>query len=345
MPAFRNCDKHLCAFIYFNMNEPINTGWKEILGCCLPEHIFFALRAVDEGISQRIEEIRLRTGRPLMVYTGEKGFCVGAGGSISDTSGITVTSDDMERTFGAVTGKSAYAYENELKQGFLTLSGGIRAGFAGSAVIQGGAIKTYRGISGVNFRIPCHASGICTQLLPYISKRGQLKSTLILSAPKLGKTTLARDIARSAGSGIGLIRSKVTVIDERQELAAAEYGEPLFDVGTETDVISNVNKAEGVFMALRALSPDVIVTDEIGRNEDLEALREVANTGVVMVTTAHAPDLASLLERFFFKRLFEEGMFEAYVALSASLGRITVEQVYDARGQGQLSAPMRLEAV
>ena len=72
-----------------------------------------------------------------------------------------------------------------------------------------------------------------------------------------------RDIARSAGSGLGLSRSKVSVIDERQELAAAEYGEPLFDVGTETDVISNVAKAAGVFMALRALSPDVIVTDEI----------------------------------------------------------------------------------
>ncbi len=327
------------------MNEPINTGWRNILGCCLPEHIFEALRAVDAGISQRIEEIRLRTGRPLMVYTSDKGYCVGAGGRLFDADGITVTSDDMEQTFSAITGKSAYAYENELKQGFLTLSGGIRAGFAGSAVSAGGAIKTYRGISGVNFRIPCYTSGICMKLLPYISEHGLLKNTLILSAPKLGKTTLARDIARSAGSGFGLIRSKVSVIDERQELAAAEYGEPLFDVGTETDVISNVAKAEGVFMALRALSPDVIVTDEIGRSEDLTALREVANTGVVMVTTAHAPDLNSLLERLFFKKVFEEGMFDAYVALSATLGRITVEQVYDACGQGMLDNPMRLEAV
>ncbi len=327
------------------MNEPMNTGWKELLGRCLPEHLFAALRAVDESVSQRIEEIRLRTGRPLMVYTGENGYCVSAGGRLSGTSGILVTSEDMEQAFGAVTGKSAYAYETELKQGFLTLSCGIRAGFAGSAVIQDGAIKTYRGISGINFRIPCHALGICTRLLPYISAQGMLKSTLILSAPKLGKTTLARDIARSAGSGMGLVRSKVTVIDERQELAAAEYGEPLFDVGTETDVISNVSKAAGVFMALRALSPDVIVTDEIGRSEDLEALREVASAGVVMVTTAHAPDLKSLLERLFFKKVFEEGMFESYVTLSASLGRITVEQVYDARGQGQLPAPMKLEAV
>lgn len=280
-----------------------------------------------------------------MIYTSERGFCVGADGQLSESSGLMITPEDMDQTFGAVTGKSAYAYENELGQGFLTLAGGIRAGFAGSAVISGGTIKTYRGIGGINFRIPCHAVGICKQLIPFISKDGLLKSTLIVSAPKLGKTTLARDIARSAGCGLGVCRSKVSLIDERMELAAAEYGEPLFDVGIETDVISGVNKAAGVFMALRALSPDVIVTDEIGRSEDLEALREVANAGVVMITTAHAPDMDSLLERLFFRKVMEEKMFEKYVVLSASLGRITVQQVCDTHGQGLLAAPIKLEMV
>lgn len=312
---------------------------------CLPEHIFAALTRLDERMSRRIEEIRLRTNRPLMIYTSERGYCVGADGQLSEASGLIATPEDMEQTFGAVTGKSAYAYENELGQGFLTLPGGIRAGFAGSAVVSGGTIKTYRGICGLNFRIPCHATGICAHLLPYISENSLLKSTLIVSAPKLGKTTLARDIARSAGSGIGLCRSKVSMIDERLELAAAEYGEPLFDVGIETDVISGVAKAAGVFMALRALSPDVIVTDEIGRSEDLEALREVANAGVVMITTAHAPDMNSLLERLFFRKVMEENMFDQYVVLSASLGRITVQQICDARGQGLLKTPFKLEAV
>jgi stage III sporulation protein AA len=327
------------------MNIPINTGWKATLGRCLPERIFSALCTIDEGTTRRIEEIRLRMRRPLMIYTSERGYCVAADGRLSDSDGIVITPECMEQTFAAVTGQSAYAYENELKQGFLTLSGGIRAGFAGSAVISGGEVKTYRGIGGINFRIPCHAQGICTRLLPYISTHGQLHSTLIISAPKLGKTTLARDIARSAGSGIGIARSKVSLIDERLELASAEYGEPLFDVGIETDVISGVSKASGVFMALRALSPDVIVTDEIGRGEDLEALREVANAGVVMITTAHAPDMESLLERMFFRKVFEEKMFDAYVVLSESLGRITVQQTYDARGQGLLAAPLKLEAV
>ena len=327
------------------MNDPINTGWKDTLRRCLPERIFSALCAVEKGTARRIEEVRLRTCRPLMVYTSEHGCCVAADGRLSVNDGMEVTQADMEQTFSAVTGHSAYAYENELKQGFLTLAGGIRAGFAGSAVVSAGEVKTYRGIGGINFRIPCHATGICNGLLPYISKHGQLRSTLILSAPKLGKTTLARDIARSAGSGIGIERSKVSLIDERLELAAAEYGEPLFDVGIETDVVSGVSKAAGVFMALRALSPEVVVTDEIGRSEDLEALREVANAGVVMITTAHAPDLESLLERMFFRKVFEERMFDAYAELSAELGRITVRQVYDALGQGLLTAPLKLEAI
>lgn len=329
----------------FNMSEPTNKGWEATLRRCLPERLYAALRAVDKGTAGRIEEVRMRANRPLMIYTSEQGFCVAADGRLLEEGGLTVTQNDIEQTFSAVTGKSAYAYENELKQGFLTLKGGIRAGFAGSAVISDGAIKTYRGIGGINFRIPCHAAGICAGLLPYISKNGRLLSTLIFSAPKLGKTTLARDIARSAGSGIGIRRCKVSLIDERLELAAVEYGEPVFDVGLETDVISGVGKAAGVFMALRALSPDVIVTDEIGRTEDLEALREVTNAGVVMVTTAHAPDMESLMQRLFFRKVFEEKMFDAYVALSAALGRITVQQVYGAEGRPALAAPIRLEAV
>jgi stage III sporulation protein AA len=114
-------------------------------------------------------------------------------------------------------------------------------------------------------------------------------------------------------------------------------------VGVETDVISGVPKHEGVFMALRALSPDVIVTDEIGKSADLEAMREVTNAGVVMVTTAHAPDLECLLKRLFFRQIFDEKLFDAYVVLSAALGRITVAQIHDRFGQGLLKEPFRLK--
>jgi stage III sporulation protein AA len=277
-----------------------------------------------------------------MIYTAERGYCVGADGRVGSLSGLIVTEKDIEQTYMAITGKSPYAFEDDIRQGFLTLDSGIRAGLSGSGMMTGDRLKMYKSISGINFRIPREMTGICKGLLPYISDNGRLVNTLIISSPKLGKTTIARDIARSAGSGIGLAPCKVSLIDERQELAASLYGTPLFDVGRETDVISGVLKHIGVFMSLRSLSPDVIVTDEIGKSEDLEALKEVANSGVVMIATAHAPDLESLQNRLFFRQVFEAQLFDAWVVLSASLGRVTVQQVHDAAGKPRLASPFRL---
>jgi stage III sporulation protein AA len=324
------------------MNVKIKPDWKDTLEKYLPQKIYSALSCIDIHLASSIEEIRMRTSKPLMVYTGEKGFCVNAQGGLGG-EGLFIGNADIEQIFNAITGKSPYAFEDDLRQGFLTLSSGIRAGIAGSAVLSDGHIRTYKNINGINFRIPKEAFGISKQLLPYISKKKRLINTLIVSSPKLGKTTLIRDIARCAGSGIGIGSCKISLIDERQELAAIAYGEPLFDVGTETDVISGVQKHVGVFMALRALSPEVIITDEIGKSADLEALREVANAGVTMITTAHAPDLNTLLNRLFFKQVFEERLFDAYVVLSASLGRITVAQIHDGLGQELLKAPFLLQ--
>lgn len=310
----------------------------------MPTAIFAALEAIDGDIASSVEEIRLRTTRPLMVYTCDRGYCVDADGGLSLTNGLLVSGEDVEQTFNALTGQSPYAYEDEVRQGFLTLGSGIRAGLAGSALMTGGQLRTYKTVSGINFRIPREAIGIAMGLLPYITRENRLVSTLVISPPRLGKTTLVRDIARCAGSGIGAEPSRVTVVDERQELAASVYGKPLFDVGRETDVISGVRKALGVFMALRSLSPDVIVTDEIGMSEDLEALREVANSGVVMVATAHAPDFESLQNKLFFKKVCDENMFDAYVVLSAALGRITVSQIHDRLGQERMKNPIQLIA-
>jgi stage III sporulation protein AA len=316
--------------------------WTKVLEKYLPAHIQAALCAVSSSILPFVEELRLRTSRPLMIYTAERGYCVGADGRVGSLSGLIVTEKDIEQTYMAVTGKSPYAFEDEIRQGFLTLDSGIRAGLSGSAMMSDDKLKTYKSVSGINFRMPREMTGICSELLPYISDNGRLVNTLIISSPKLGKTTIARDIARSAGSGIGLAPCKVSLIDERQELAASLYGTPLFDVGRETDVISGVLKHIGVFMALRSLSPDVIVTDEIGKSEDLEALKEVANSGVIMIATAHAPDLESLLNRLFFRQVFDAQLFDAWVVLSASLGRVTIQQVHDATGKPRLEAPFRL---
>lgn len=317
-------------------------AWNSALKKYLPAAIYKALASLNDDIAPEIEEIRLRTMRPLMVYTCGNGYCVDEHGGLSISNGLFVSEEDVSQTFLALTGQSPYAHEDEIRQGFLTLECGIRAGLSGSALLSGGSMRTYKSVCGINFRIPREAKGVAGGLLSFITSANHLQSTLVISPPRLGKTTLARDIARCAGSGIGMEPSRVTVVDERQELAASVYGIPLFDVGRETDVISGVPKAEGVFMALRSLSPDVIVTDEIGRSSDLEALREVANSGVVMVATAHASDFESLKAKLFFRQICEESMFESYVVLSAALGRITVAQIHDRLGQERLKEPIKL---
>ncbi len=324
------------------MNAKAKVDWKHTIEKYLPLNVYSPLSRIDADVSERVEEIRLRSQKPLMAYTCDRGYCVDADGRLG-LLGVTVNPEDIERTFSAITGKSPYAFEDDLSQGFITMSSGIRVGIAGSAVRSNGTVRSYKSINGINFRIPRETTGISVKLLPYISKNRRLINTLIISSPKLGKTTLLRDIARCAGSGVYLSGCKVSLIDERQELAASAYGEPLFDVGAETDVISGVRKHEGVFMALRALSPDVIIADEIGKSADLEAMREVANAGVIMVTSAHAPGLETLKSRLFFRQVYDERLFDAYVVLSAKLGRITVEQIHDAVGQELLVQPLLLE--
>ena len=112
-----------------------------------------------------------------MVYTCDKGYCVGADGGLSDSNGLLVSQNDVEQTFNALTGQSPYAYEDEVRQGFLTLETGIRAGLAGSALLAGGNMRTYKTVSGINFRIPREAKGVITSYSIHYTKLYDLCTT------------------------------------------------------------------------------------------------------------------------------------------------------------------------
>ena len=317
------------------MNEKIK--WKDVLKKYFPDKINKALSTIDEFTADKVEEIRLRANQPLIIYTCEKAI------RLPFDEPLIITSTDIADVFSAATGKSHYAYREEISQGFYTLESGVRLGLSGSVLTSDDSVSSFLNICGINIRIPRQKKGIARQLLNHIKDEESLCNTLIISAPKLGKTTLARDIARCAGSGDGISARKVSLIDERQELSGIKSGAAQFDIGEQTDVLANVPKYKGAIMALRALSPDVIVTDEIGRSEDLEAIREAANSGVKMIATAHSSSFESLLKRLFFERVFKEQMFERYVLLSATFGRITIENIYDENGSTMLEAPFRLE--
>ncbi len=311
-----------------------------------PEEIMKVFCLLKDESLKNIEEIRLRTGKPVMIYAFDgSGYLTREGILTRDLRQkcISLNEEDMKNVFFSLAKHSVYAYEADIKNGFITIDSGYRVGIAGSVISDGGKIKGFKHINALNIRIPRQIKGISKGLLPHISENGRLLSALIVSAPQLGKTTLIRDIARAAGNGEFLKRHKTCIIDERSEIAALKEGSPQFNVGLETDVIDGVNKSEGMTMALRALSPDVIITDEIGRESDLSAIRESINCGVSIIATAHGSSLSDIRKRLFFNKILAEKAFERIVVLDDGLGKITVNTIYDGLQRPIMTQPTLLK--
>lgn len=311
-----------------------------------PENFNKIFLLIEDKELDELEEIRFRSAKPVMLYKQDGGYYLTFEGRLSRDirqKCLYMEEEDLKKLFFSLTKHSVYAYEAEIKNGFITLDNGYRVGIAGTVLHDTARIKGFKNINALNIRIPRQMKGISKSLFPYISNTGCILNTLVISAPQLGKTTLIRDIARALGNGEGIKRHKVCIIDERSEIASLKDGVPQFSVGLETDVLDGIYKSEGMVLALRALSPDVIVTDEIGREADLSAIREVLNTGVAILATAHGDSLSDLKKRLFFNKLIAEKAFDRLVFLSKSLGKITVEIVYDSDEKTLVSTPLHLK--
>lgn len=276
-----------------------------------------------------LEEIRLRINRPLILKLGDDDYSIDETGRLTRrwNEGYVVSEDDLVRTMASISESSLYALEEELKRGFITLRGGHRVGLAGRAVIEKGDIKTMRDFSGLAFRVARQVIGCSSPIAPHLTGGNGLPlNTLIISPPRCGKTTLVRDLTRWFASERGNLN--VALVDERSEVAACYRGIPQLDVGLRTDVLDGYPKASGMIMALRALSPQLVVTDEIGRPADVEAIRECLNAGVAVITTVHAHNLEEISRRPVLAELINSGAFKVVVVLSRRRGPGTVEAVH-----------------
>lgn len=275
---------------------------------------------------EQIYEIRIKIGKPIFVYSKY-------GESIVN---YIATKEDMKSLIQKISNYSLYAYEEDIKQGFITIKGGHRIGIAGECVMEKGEVKTIRNISSINIRVCSEIIGCSDKLIKYIysQKENRIFNTIIISPPKCGKTTILRDIARNISNGInsvGLYGHKVAVIDERSEIGACHFGIPQNDLGIRTDILDNCLKKEGMIMAIRSLSPEILICDEIGTKGDVEALVMAFNSGVNIITSIHGFTIEDLYKRNVFNELLNNGIIERAIVLSSRNGVGTVENVYELR--------------
>lgn len=253
-----------------------------------------------------VEEFRLRTGWPMTaVIDGEE----------RPLGGAPVRGEELEQLVELASRASLHTVLDQMCQGYLTAQGGHRIGLCGAAVTRGGEVHGFRSLSSANLRIARQVKGAAAPVLNGLCPGGRLAGTLILAPPGLGKTTLLRDLIRSVSEGEGCVPLRVSLADERGEVAAMYGGCPQLEVGRRTDVAEGCPKAQGLMLLLRAMNPQVLAVDEITAPEDVRALMTAAGCGVTLLATAHGESRADLERRPLYRPLLEEGLFRFLVRI------------------------------
>ena len=296
------------------------------------------------AMQERISEIRFRCNRPIIVEAeGKEHFLDGDGFWVDNPERAYCAQDsEMEAILNHICHYSMYAFEDELRQGFITVPGGHRVGVAGQVVLnENGSVRTIKNISCINIRISHQIRGAADKVLPFVYEKGEPKNTLIISPPGCGKTTLLRDLIRQLSDGNRYAtRGWVAEGEDRAEIAGSNQGEPQNDIGMRTDVLDACPKALGMMILLRSMSPRVVAIDELGGEEDMQALQMAASCGSKIVATVHGSDVGDVLRRFGMKGERVAQMFDCYLILGREKGKPVVkkvvgkEEIYASLGRG-----------
>lgn len=273
----------------------------------------------------KLQEIRLRAEAP-MVFRFQNGVkYLGKGNVFCEDikNAVSIPVGEIRETMEYISNYSMYAYEEEIKRGYLTIAGGHRIGIAGKMICENGEVRGVKHISYLCIRLAHEIIGCSDPVMEGVFCNGEFQDTLILSPPGFGKTTLLRDMIRNLSNGCASrpCGYQLGVVDERSEIAACYQGVPQNDIGMNSDVYDSCPKETGIRYFLRSMSPQVIAVDELSCEQDMQAVEQAFGCGCRILATTHAESLQELQCKQQWKHILQLGLFKRFVVIKNNEGK------------------------
>lgn len=276
-----------------------------------------------------LQEIRLRIEKPLAIFYENKEYFLPR----KAMEKYRVRQADLRETLNYISHYSLYAYEEEMRQGFITIEGGHRVGISGKVILENDRVKNMECISSLNIRMTHEIKGCADKIMRFVTEKGQVCHTLIISPPRSGKTTLIRDLVRQISNGNEYVKGcTVGVVDERSEIGGCYMGVAQNDLGIRTDILDCCPKSQGMLMLIRSMAPQVIAVDEIGTIEEIHSVEYAMQCGCKMIASVHGADMQEVREKPILGDLIKSHRFERYVVLKNKNHPGEVAAIYGERG-------------